>query len=287
MNHNKLNEKIYPIYGKYKKTLTEIKPVYSLKLLSDLGGYIEHYLKENPNLSKSKLFRDMYGKSEGSDSNISVRGYISREFLQRAHRIYLMELNNQLDIIEDLHSINSLGSFREAMPFFDNKKYIFTGEKKEDLINLLNSKAHSTDILHEIRSLQKKYIGISNPRTQRLNDLKDEVKVFINSYNNIFNECKSKNYNKYKNEDKDNIILLSTYLQCLTTEDFDLPDNKIKNFKDKNIDAIRQIVDFLYTNKDAKVRRRFRRLIPIARIRQLSTYIYSIADGLSKTIKEK
>ena len=95
MNHNKLNEKIYPIYGKYKKTLTEIKPVYSLKLLSDLGGYIEHYLKENPNLSKSKLFRDMYGKSEGSDSNISVRGYISREFLQRAHRIYLMELNNQ------------------------------------------------------------------------------------------------------------------------------------------------------------------------------------------------
>jgi len=281
MNHNKLNQKIYPIYGKYKNTLNIIKPFESLKLWSSIGRYIDQYLLDSPTLSKSKLFRDMYGKAEGAD-NIEKRGYISREFLQRAHRVYLMELNNQLDIEKDLSSINALAPFREAMPFFDNPKYIFKGKERQNLLNILNSEDLSSDIVKKVKSLQKKYINISNPRTQRLNDLKNEVQIFINSYNNIFNNYKSKIYDTYKGEDLDNIVLLSKYLQCLTTEDFDTPDDNIKNFQDKDMESIKDIVNFLYKNKDAKVRRRFRRLIPIARIRQLSTYIYSIAEGLKK-----
>jgi hypothetical protein len=281
MNHNKLNQQIYPIYGEYKKTLNIIKPFKSLKLWSNIGEYIDQYLVENPGLTKSKLFRDMYGKAEGAE-NIEKRGYISREFLQRAHRVYLMELNNQLDIAEDLSSINALGPFREAMPFFDNKKYILKGEERQNLLDLLNSGDNSSDLVNKVKSLQKKYINISNPRTQRLNDLKGEVQIFIDSYNNIFNNYKSNNYDPYRAEDKDNIILLSKYLQCLTAEDFVIPEYRINNFQDKDMDNIKGIVDFLYKNKDAKIRRRFRRLIPIARIRQLSTYIYSIAKDLKK-----
>ncbi len=281
MNHNKLNQKIYPIYGQYKKTLNIVKPFKSLKLWSNIGRYIDEYLVDNPGLSKSKLFRDMYGKAEGND-NIEKRGYISREFLQRAHRVYLMEFNNQLDIAKDLDSINSLAPFREAMPFFDNPKYMFKGEEKQNLIILLNSNDHSTNLINKIKYLQKKYINISNPRTQRLNDLKNEVKIFIKSYNNIFKSYQSKNFDPYFDEDKDNILLLSKYLQCLTAEDFVIPENLTRKFKDKDLNEIKEIVDFLYKSKDAKIRRRFRRLIPIARIRQLSTYIYSIAENLKK-----
>jgi len=168
------------------------------------------------------------------------------------------------------------------MPFFDNKKYILKGEERQNLLDLLNSGDNSSDLVNKVKSLQKKYINISNPRTQRLNDLKGEVQIFIDSYNNIFNNYKSNNYDPYRAEDKDNIILLSKYLQCLTAEDFVIPEYRINNFQDKDMDNIKGIVDFLYKNKDAKIRRRFRRLIPIARIRQLSTYIYSIAKDLKK-----
>lgn len=280
MNHNKLNQKIYPLYGDYKKSLNSIKSYKSLMLWSKIGKYINDYLDENPELTKSKLFRDMYGKGEGIE-NIEKRGYISREFLQRAHRVYLMELNNQLNIQKELSSINTLAPFREAMPFFDNKKYIFKGEKRVKLLKLLNSGLSPSIIIKRVKELQKENINISNPRTQRLNDLKPEVEIFINSYNSIFKNYKSKNYNSYIKEDKNNIILLSKYLQCLTAEDFVIPEEKIIKFFDKDFNDLKRIIDFLYKKKDAKIRRRFRRLIPIARIRQLSTYIFSIAKDMN------
>lgn len=281
MNHNKLNKKIYPIYGEYKKTLGSVHPAVSLSFWSKIGKFIDQYLTENPKLTKSKLFRDMYGKSEGSDGNIDVRGYIAREFLSRAHRVHLMEVNDNLDIINDLHSIESISPFREAMPFFDNKNYMFKGKKKTDLLNLLNSKNNSSFIVKEVRLLQKKYIKKSNSRTQRLNDIKLEVKTYIDSYNSIYKDLKEKKYKPYINEESSNISLLSSYLQCLTTEQFDIPSKKMVSFKNENLNNIKNIIEFLFEHKHAKVRRRFRRVVPVARIRQLSEYIYSLRDQSS------
>ena len=281
MNHNKLNQKIYPIYAEYKKTIGDIHAIESLKYWSNIGKYIDGYLKENPKLTKSKLFRDMYGKSEGSDGNIDVKGYITREFLGKAHRLYLMELNNSLDIIKDLHSIQTISPFREAMPFFDNKNYIFKGQKKVDLLKLLNSKNNSADIVRQVKMLQKKYIKKSNPRTQRLNDLKAEVKTYIDSYNDIYRDLKEKKYDVYINEESSNIGLLSNYLQCLTTEEFDSPDQRMKIFNNDNLNNIKEVVELLFEHKHAKIRRRFRRVIPVSRIRQLSEYVYSLRDQSS------
>lgn len=280
MNHNKLNSKIYPIYGKYKESLGKIAPVNSLQYWSKIGKYIDHYLKENKDISKTKLFRDLYGKSEGAD-NIGSRGYIAREFLGRAHRLYLMENNNIIDIKRDLSKINSISPFREAMPFFDNKKYMFKGKKKKDLLELLNSSRNSSELVDEVRLLQKKYIKKSNPRTQRLSDLKSEVKLFIDSYNSIYEDIKENNFKDYKNEDSENIILISSYLQCLTAEEFIIPNESIKSFNNQNLNNIKKIVDHLFEKKHAKVRRRFRRLIPVNRIMQISEYIASFESEIS------
>jgi len=280
MKHNELNRKIYPIYKKYKEQSDSLEAYQLLKMWSDIGDHINNYLKKNPNITKSKLFRELYGKSEGAE-NISRIGYISREFLQRAHRVYLMELNNQLDIEKDLQSLNAIGPFREAMPFFDNKKYIFKGEKREDLLNLLNSNLSSTTIVDKVRALQKKYIKITNPRTQRLADLRNEAKLFLESYNHIYDIYKSNNYKSLSDLNKDNIVLLSEYIRGLTSENFLPPEDQIKKFNYLHLDNLKELVEFLFKSKDAKIRRRFRRLIPISRTRQLSKYIYSLKDQVS------
>ena len=83
MKISKLNKQIFPIYINYKKSKGSKDAVYLLKLWSDIGYYIDCFLKDNPEVSKTKLFRLMYGKSESSD-NVGSQGYISREFLQKA-----------------------------------------------------------------------------------------------------------------------------------------------------------------------------------------------------------
>ena len=69
------------------------------------------------------------------------------------------------------------------MPFFDNPKYVMASEDKEVLIRLLNSDEEIKTILGKIRVLQRRRIGKSNPRTQRLHELEEEKEVFVKSYN--------------------------------------------------------------------------------------------------------
>ena len=274
MNHNNLNRKLYPIFGIYQESKGKIKPYEQLKLWSKMGYHIDEYIINNKISSKSKLFRELYGRSEGSDENIRLIGYISREFLQRAHRVYLMEKNGYLNIEKDLKNLNSTGVFRESMPFIGNQKYRFKGKKLEELFVLLNSNKSAKVILNEIRILQKKYINISNPRTQRLDDLKDQKSIFIKSYNNIYNAIKENTFEKFSEEDIDNVKLLSSYFTCLTSDEFNLPDKKLNSFINKDFENLRSVIVVLFKDKNAKTRRRFRKLIPLKRIKLISKYIF-------------
>jgi len=272
MKISKLNKQIFPIYINYKKSKGSKDAVYLLKLWSDIGYYIDCFLKDNPEVSKTKLFRLMYGKSESSD-NVGSQGYISREFLQKAHRVYLMERNNQINIENDLKNLKTIAPFREAMPFFDNKKYKFNKEKKENLLIILNSNLHSSKKVNKIRDLQKKYIKISNPRTQRLDEIRDKANNFIKIYKNIYSRI---DLNDRLNEDKDNLILLNNYLLCLSTDDFMPPKEKISTFNNKDLDELRILVEFFFLTEHSKTRRRFRRLIPSERIIKLQTMIHKL-----------
>lgn len=274
MNHNNLNRKIYPIFGEYQESKSKLKPYEQLKLWSKMGSHIDKYLIDNKISSKSKLFRELYGRSEGSDENIRVIGYISREFLQRAHRVYLMEKNGYLNIDKNLKNLNSTGVFRESMPFIGNQKYRFKGKKLEELFSLLNSNKSSKIILNEIRILQKKYINISNPRTQRLDDLKEQKLTFIKCYNNIYKSIKENSFNKFSEEDTNNVKLLSSYFTCLTSDEFNLPNKELNSFVNEDLECLRSVIVVLFKDKNAKIRRRFRKLIPIKRIKLISKYIF-------------
>ena len=73
-----------------------------------------------------------------------------------------------------------------ASDFFDNPKFILKGKERKDLLELLNCNLKASIILQKIRKLQEKKIGIKNDRNQRLKDLENEKKIFIDFYNHTY-----------------------------------------------------------------------------------------------------
>jgi hypothetical protein len=196
-------------------------------------------------------------------------------------------------ILSDFPTLVGFTSFRECMPFFDNDKFKLKGDEKESLLKLLNSNKSKSYVLKEIRKLQASKIGIKNTRNQRLADLENEEKVFIDFYNYIYhlgNEDSSQiciqleeaglSDNLIKTIAKNTSAQSSDGLKC-----FDFKEDEIKKVASKLngnriwIDYIEILKDFIAQTNPKKIRR-FRRLIPPIRI-------VNLADMLNQLLQKK
>lgn len=279
MNVSTLISEITPLYNTYKKSADSMHPCDSIKLMWDIGEHIKSYIAKN-NIAPHALYRQVYGLSESS-KDIVKKSWITREFQGRCFRIRNMFENK--DTVDNLlPNLKSFTLFREAMPFFDNKKYMLKGDEKDQLLLLLNSKQPIKTILNKIRILQKDKIGIKNPRNQKLIELENEKNTFIEFYNYIYRLLKESDQTIKQalviNEiDKTYLNSLINNTSALTQDGLVFSNSSTPtNAKDIIWINYSNLIDLFLKQNDPKLVRRFRRLILPERMVKLSDMLFTL-----------
>lgn len=277
MSISDLIQKLTPLYNEYRENKRKISGTEALELMWEMGNLLKDYIEKN-NIAPHKLFWSLYGKSEGV-TDIAQKSYITREFQNRCHRIRRIFMT-KTQIRKNFPYLQSFTVFREAMPFLDNGKYKLEGKERDNLLALLNSKQKPVEILNKIKVLQKKKIGRKNPRTQRLHEIDKEKKIFVDFYNYLFEFYRSGDYDKCFNEIKpigmEYIKDLSKNVSAFTNEglkvvDLNIPSDMPLLWREFSI-----MLNSLLSDKDAKRRRRFRRVVPVERIVRVSDMLYGL-----------
>ena len=266
---------ITPFYNKYKANKLMIGSD-ALCLMWQIGTLLDAYIKAKK-IAPNKLYRQVYGGSEGSD-NVQKKGYISREFLSRCYRIKNI-FSDENEIKNIFPNLKSFNLFREAMPFFDNSIYI---HKRKEMEDYLNTKEVGLD---QIRAKLKEVINKSNPRTQKLHEVEGEKLIFIDFYNKIFNLSKVDTdtlFNLLEKEriDQDLILTIGNATRALTIDGSKFPSLENKE-EQVDIDSlwfsyIEMLKEFSNESNAIKIRR-FRKLIQAKRIAKLADYLYLLA----------
>lgn len=289
INLQKLISEISPFYNLYKQSSRNIIGTEALQIMWDIGDLLKKEI-EVSGIAPHNLYRKIYGKAEGQ-KDITQKSYITREFLGRAYRIRNI-FGKKEDIKKILPNLKNFISFREAMPFFDNEKYLLKGQEREKMLNILNSDESSNLILKKIKLLQAEKIGKKNPRNQKLNEIEPKKEVFITFYNYLFTLIKNNDYEYIKKEisDIDDSIIskLSSNTSALAQEGFkyiDIPESLPKDQWNNYV----EFLNYFSKQNDAKERRRFRRLISPERIVRLAEMLQSVTSenslkGFKKTI---
>lgn len=280
MNIASLLQSITPIYNSYQKGQGLLSPTELISLMWDMGEEIEKFVNDQQ-VAPHSLYREIYGKAEGL-KNIKQRSYITREFLGRSYRVKKI-FKTRSEIKKLLPRLTATNHFREAMPFFDNPKYILNAKDKQQLLIVINGPIPNNEKERYIKNLQSKKIGIKNPRTQQLGRLEDDKLAFVKFYNDVFNVLKLGSYEKAKKA----LLLPSAKfvgvlsLNCgaisadgLMLEKFDLPKKLDAKWK-----AFATVIQKLVADEDPKERRRFRRLIPPERMMRLSEMLYALTSA--------
>ncbi len=277
MSTQVLIEAITPSYNAYQKGQGTLTPTELIMLMWDIGAAIERHVNEHK-IPPHALYRQVYGKSEGTQ-NIKQRSYIAREFLSRSYRVKRI-FKTKSEIKKQLPKLSAINHFREAMPFFDNPKYVLGAKEKQELLRVINGPLSNKEKENYIQKLQSKKIGIKNPRTQNLNLLDEDKLVFVKLYNDVFNALKLENYDKAKKAlslpSPKFLAILS--LNCgaisadgLMMEKFEPPKDLSAKWK-----AFVGVIQKLIKDENPKERRRFRRLIPPERMIRLSEMLYAL-----------
>jgi hypothetical protein len=281
LNLQKLIEDISPLYNSYKQTSRNISGVKALQIMWEIGDLLKKTI-EVSNIAPHNLYRKIYGKAEGQE-DITQKSYITREFLGRSYRIRNIFKNKEY-IQKDLPNLKNFIPFREAMPFFDNEKYILRGGEKEKLLSLLNSDLSPTLILNKIKLLQSEKIGRKNPRDQKLGELQPQKEIFINFYNYLFNLIKNNDFEFVEKEftgvDISILIKISSNTSALAQEGVKYIEIPESNLNTQWVAYI-NMLNSLSTQVDAKERRRFRRLISPERIVRLAEMIQAVTSEAS------
>lgn len=284
-----LIKQIIPYYNYYRKNKSSISVNNAIESMWDIGELIQLFLNENPGIKPHSLYREIYGKSEGS-KNIEQKSYITREFLGRCYRIRQI-FKFKRNIKETFPNLKSFTNFREAMPFFDNDKYKLNGKDLENLIKILNSKESNIKIFTYIKDLQKVNIGIKNPRNQKIKELSGDKEIFVKFYNYIYGLLKfndyDKAYNEIKSVDNNFIKILSKNTAAIAIDGLLMTDFEIPNLLNKDWENYSILIKRMINKKDSTERRRFRRLIPPHRMTQLGEMLYQISSkDLYKTFRQ-
>ena len=274
----KIIEDLTPLYNQYANNKNNLSGAESLKIMWDIGEIINDYI-EKLQIPPHNLYRQIYGKSE-SNSNITQKSYITREFQGRCTRIRNIFANHE-EIDKLFPSLVSFTCFREAMPFFDNQKYLFKGKDREDLLRLLNSNLKPTQVIKALRVIQAKHIGIKNKRDQRLGEVSDLKENFIDVYNSIYKLIKQGDYESAKEKiscSNEVIIYFYQKVRVLLSEDNISPDPVNHGELKEPFNILNVMLERLYSKKRMTERNRFRRLVPLDRISSLSKMIYALSD---------
>ncbi|MCK4918197.1 MAG: hypothetical protein KAS02_00210 [Candidatus Pacebacteria bacterium] len=279
INLQKLIKQISPLYNSYKESKGNINGTEALFIMWEIGELLKKKIEEF-GIAPHNLYRKIYGKAEGKE-DIIQRSYITREFLGRAYRIRNI-FENKNDIEKDFPNLKKFILFREAMPFFDNKKYMFKGRDREDLLTILNSNESSDLIFKRIKLLQKEKIGIKNSRNQKLIELQPQKEIFITFYNYVFNLIKDNNYRDTREKvlpliNNSLISKLSSNTSALAQEGLVYKNIDEEIFDDYWISYSKLLKGFS-EQMDAKERRRFRRLISPERIIKLADMLQVITS---------
>lgn len=284
MQLSSLIQEITPLYNSYKQNGKNISGTDALKIMWDIGDLLKQYIK-NHNIAPHNLYREIYGKSEGS-TNVTQKSYITREFQGRCYRIRNIFKDKQ-EIQKELPKLQSFTNFREAMPFFDNKKFKLQGEDKKKLLELLNGNLAPSLILDKIKKLQKEKIGIKNPRTQQLEQLTNEKNIFIDFYNYVYHLINQDQKQilrdlKEKKIDRSLILILAKNTNALSDDgirsyEFEM-DSKIQDPVWKKFG---DTVNFFINQNTPKTIRRFRKIIPPVRIVKLADMLYSLSSKIT------
>jgi len=275
---NKIIEDLNPLYNQYANNKNDLSGAESLKIMWDIGEIINDYI-EKFQIPPHNLFRQIYGKSE-SNTNITQTSYITREFQGRCSRIRNIFANHE-EIDELFPSLVSFTCFREAMPFFDNEKYLFKGQEKKDLLRLLNSNQKPSQVIQALLPLKAKHIGIKNKRDQRLGEVSELKENFIYVYNAIYKLLRQDDYDLVKEKSshsKEVTIYFYQKVRVLLSED-NIPPDPIKHGELSDpFNVLNDMLERLFSKTKMTERNRFRRLVPLDRISSLSNMIYALSD---------
>ncbi len=276
-----LIKEITPLYNEYKAFGDKMTWAEALYIMRDVGQMLDKYISE-AKISPHTLYRKVYWKSEWKE-NFIQKSYITREFMWRCYRIFHIFASKEL-IYTELPNLRSFTSFREAMPFFDNKKHKLVWKDREQLLNLLNSDQSSKLILEQLSTIKKREIGITNPRTQKLSELDDDKKVFIDFYNTAYRLVNSRDYKEVLNELKKQWVTIE-YIKILSKNTHSIIGDEIRSY-DMDIPSEASWIWKLYwefinkmiSERNLKVQRRFRRIIDTVRISRLSSILYAFTS---------
>jgi len=287
MSIKELINNIVPHYNKYRQNKNNLTGTEALEILWNIGDVLKKYIGKI-NIAPHALYRQIYGKSEG-ETNVVQKSYITREFLGRCFRIRKI-FNNKNGIKNLLKNLKNFNNFREAMPFFDNPKYLLKGKEKIELLRVLNSNYDDKKIKKYIKKLQKDKIGIKNPRDQKLKGMTGDKDIFVKFYNYIYKLLKDANYKKAQEEidliDIKFIKILSKNTSALALDGLLMTDFEIPMKLNKKWLKFSNLVKKMISPKYPAERRRFRRLIPSHRMTQLGEMLYLLtAEDLYKTFR--
>jgi hypothetical protein len=278
---------IIPHYNKYRKNKFTLSGTDILEISWEVGDLLMKFIDQS-GVAPHALYREIYGKSEGKE-NITQKSYITREFLSRSYRIRKIFVS-KAEIKKQLPNLTKFNNFREAMPFFDNPKYLLKDKEKASLYKLLNSSKSYGEILKEINKLQRERIGIKNPRNQKLGEMSGDKDVFVKFYNYVYDLFKLADYDKAKVEIKhveiDFIKVLSKDTGAIAIDGLLMTDFEIPSTLNEQWTGFAKLVKRLITKEDSQDRRRFRRLIPPHRMTQLGEMLYQLtSEGLYKSFR--
>jgi hypothetical protein len=279
MDLKELIKKITPLYNQYKNNQKKLTGTEALEIIWDTGDLLKSYLKDK-SIAPRTLYNQIYGKSEGN-KDITQKSYITRDFLDRSYRVRR--------IFEDKKEINSVFPklkryrlFYKAMPFFDQGKFEMNRVDKIKLITLLNSNKTYKEIINEVSNLRKQRIKLSIPHDSKLKELKKEQIEFIDFYNLLYKLLKEKDYRQarkiFGKINTSFLAILSRNVGALASDKLQLTHIEFIEDLGFEINKFVKLVNKLSERKDAKVRRRFRRLIPPEKMIRLSEMIYAMSS---------
>lgn len=277
MELKELINNITPLYNQYKKNQQTLTGSDSLEIIWEVGELLNNYLK-NKDIAPRTLYHQIYGKSEGN-KDITQKSYITRDFLDRAYRVRRI-FKKKNEISNTFLKLKRYRLFYKAMPFFDQGRFEMNEIDKSKLIKLLNSNKSYKEIIDEVGELRKQRIKLRIPHDSKLKELEYEKKIFIKFYNLLYNFLKEKDYNEVNKIlgklDKSFIIKLSKNTGALVSDNLQLSKIEIIAGLSTEVIDFTNVIIKLAERKDAKVRRRFRRLIPPEKMMRLSEMIYAM-----------
>lgn len=263
----------------YKSNKLKLKPYKIIEIFWDAGDSLKYYLSEH-NIKKHTLFREIYGKSEGS-KNIQQKSYITREFQTRSLRIREL-FKNKSDIKKTYKNLQNTSYFMQSMPFFDNDKYKLSNKEMKKLKKLLNH-SDKYELKNYINYLRNQYIKIEKKSIQSSNSMKAEVRIFVTMYNKIYimlNKKNKKQIINYRNRyflSNEFLSSLSHSVSSLTGDEKIGQEIIIDSKIPKQWRLFAKSMNKIANGKNAVLKRRFRRIVPNLKLDNMAEMLYKFS----------